>query len=152
MWLYPLSAGIQQNRLSPAPAVARASPAPSASPGPPVEDLTKGDKSPGAGKPRLRIIIPNQGEVHRSTTFLLPYHVCEQTRLWQDCINVKTHRWSDLPCILIYAKYQNLKSFKIRHIKHKYKDNIPAHVLVLSCQPRVTVTSCFFVYKVIRDL
>lgn len=58
------NAGLQQNRLSPAPSATRTSPAPapSASPGPSIEDLRKEDKSPGAGKPRLKIIIPNQGQ------------------------------------------------------------------------------------------
>lgn len=55
---------LQPVRLSPSPAATRTSPAPphSVSPGPPVEDLRREDKSPGAGKPRLKIIIPNQGE------------------------------------------------------------------------------------------
>lgn len=58
------TANLQPIRLSPSPAATRTSPAPapSISPGPQVEDLRKGDKSPGAGKPRLKIIIPNQGE------------------------------------------------------------------------------------------
>ena len=62
--LFVSATSLQPVRMSPSPAAARTSPAPapSISPGPPVEDLRKGDKSPGAGKPRLKIIIPNQGE------------------------------------------------------------------------------------------
>lgn len=61
------NAGLQQNRLSPAPVATRTSPAPvpSVSPGPPVEDLRKDDKSPGAAKPRLKIIIPNLPEANK---------------------------------------------------------------------------------------
>lgn len=70
------NATLQPVRLTPSPATSRTSPAPvpSVSPGPAGEDLRKEDKSPGAGKPRLRIIIPNQGETakHASTALETP--------------------------------------------------------------------------------
>ena len=40
---------------------------------------------------------------------------------------------------------------KTGHVRIKFASLILRTILLLSCQPRVTVTSCF-VYKVIRDL